>query len=181
MFRIVTTAAAALALAACSSGNDDGDTDGDGTISAEEASAAAAKMRPLEAGEYKMKMEIVDIVDPGANPEEIEQAKKFFSTMSEMAPPRCLNEEEAKEGMMGIAESIQNGDCTVEKMSSNADGMTSEMTCKAQNGDAKVVMESTSTGTEAEMTMTVTEPTVDSSEKRVVMKVGMTRQGDCSQ
>ena len=181
MFRFVTTAAAALALAACSSGSDDGDTDGDGTISAEEASAAAAKMRPLEAGEYKVKMEIVEIVDPQAKPEEIEQAKKFFATMSEMAPPRCLNEEEAKDGMMGIAESIQSGDCTVEKMTSNADGMTSDMTCKAPSGDAKVKMESTSTGTEGEMTMTVTEPSGNSAEKRVVMKVGMTRQGDCKQ
>lgn len=180
MFRFVTTACAALALAACSSGGDDVDADGDGKVSAEEAKTAAGKVRPLEPGEYKMNMELVEIDDPTMKPEEIEQAKKFFSSMSGMAPPRCLTQEEAEEGMMGVAETIQNGDCTVDSMTANEDGMQGEMTCKTESGNAKVTMDTTSTGTESQMTMNVVEPNAEGGEKRVTMKVGMTRTGDCT-
>lgn len=180
MFRYVTTACAALALAACSSGSDDVDADGDGKVSAEEAETAMARVRPLEPGEYKMSMEIVDLVDPGMKEEEVAQAKQFFSAMSGMAPPRCLSEAEAKEGMMGVAETIQNGDCTIDTLTSNEDGMKGAMTCKGENGgDAKVTMDTTSTGTKSEMTMNVVEPT-PAGERSVTMKIGMTRTGDCS-
>ena len=181
MFRIVTTACAALALAACSSGSEDVDADGDGTVSAEEAEAAMAKVRPLEPGEYTMSMEIVELTDPTMSEEEVAQAKQFFSAMSGMAPPRCLSEEEAKEGMMGVAETIQNGDCTIDTLTSSEDGMEGAMTCKGENGNnAKVNMTTTSTGTESEMTMNVVEPTADG-DRTVTMKVGMTRTGDCTQ
>ncbi|MBX7540085.1 DUF3617 domain-containing protein [Qipengyuania sphaerica] len=179
MLRIVTVAAAALALAACSS-SDDVDADGDGTVSAEEAKNAAAKVRPLEPGEYKMSMELVEIVDPTMSEEEIAQARKFFSAMSGMAPAKCLSEEEASEGMTGIAEGLQKGDCTTDKLTANSDGMQGEMTCKGDNGPAKVTIDTTSTGTESMMTMSVTEPTGEGSDKKVTMKIGMTRTGDCT-
>ncbi|MXO47055.1 DUF3617 family protein [Erythrobacter vulgaris] len=180
MFRFATVTCAAIALAACSSGSDEVDADGDGTVSSEEAAEAVAKVRPLEPGQYSMSMELIELTDPTMSEEEIAQAKQFFSSMSGMAPPRCLNEEEAKEGMMGVAETIQNGDCTIDSMTSDADGMRGEMTCKAENGEAKVTMQTTSTGTESEMTMNVVEPTADGEEKAVTMKVGMTRTGDCA-
>ena len=180
MFRIATAACAALALAACSSGSDEVDADGDGTVSGEEAAAAVAKVRPLEPGEYKMSMELVDLVDPTMKEEEIAQAKQFFSSMSGMAPAKCLSEEEAKEGMTGIAEGMQNGDCTMDTLAADEDGMQGQMTCKGENGPAKVTMDTTSTGTESVMTMTVVEPTAQGSEKSVTMKIGMTRVGDCA-
>ena len=180
MFRFATVTCAAIALAACSSGSEEVDADGDGTVSSEEAAEAVAKVRPLEPGQYSMSMELIELTDPTMSEEEIAQAKQFFSSMSGMAPPRCLNEEEAKEGMMGVAETIQNGDCTIDSMTSDADGMQGEMTCKAENGEAKVTMQTTSTGTESEMTMNVVEPTADGEEKAVTMKVGMTRTGDCA-
>ena len=180
MLRLATITAATLVLAACSSGSDDVDADGDGTVSAEEAKTAAAKVRPLEPGEYKMSMELVDIVDPTLDEQEIAQARKFFSAMSGMAPAKCLSEEEAKEGMTGIAEGMQNGDCTMDTLTANADGMQGAMTCKGENGPAKVTMDTTSTGTESVMTMKVVEPTGQGSDKSVTMKIGMTRVGDCA-
>ena len=180
MLRFALTASAALALAACSSGSDEVDADGDGKVSSEEAKAAAGKVRPLQQGEYKMNMEIVDLVDPSMSEEEVAQAKQFFSSMSGMAPPRCLTQEEAEEGMMGVAETIQNGDCTVDNMTANEDGMQGEMTCKTASGNAKVTMDTTSTGTESQMSMNVVEPNAEGGEKRVTMKVGMTRTGDCT-
>ena len=179
MFRIVTTACAALALAACSSGSEEVDVDGDGTVSTEEAKQAAEKVRPLEPGEYKMQMELVDLTDPTMSAEEIAQAKQFFSSMSGMAPPRCLTQEEANEGMAGIAQGLQDGNCTVQSMTADKDGMRGEMTCKGQNGEAKVNLDTTSTGTSSEMTMRVVEPTADGKEKSTTMKIGMTRTGDC--
>ena len=101
--------------------------------------------------------------------------------MSGMAPPKCLSEEEAKEGMTGIAEGLQKGDCTTENLTANEDGMKGEMTCKGDNGPAKVTIDTTSTGTESMMTMSVVEPTGEGSEKKVTMKIGMTRVGDCKQ
>ena len=180
MFRFVTTACAALALAACSSGSDEVDADGDGTISNEEAQTAASKVRRLEAGEYKMSMELLELEDPSMKPEEIEQAKQFFSAMGGMAPAKCMSEEEANEGLVGVAEGMQQGECTMESLTSNEDGIKGAMTCKGQNGPAKVTMDTTSTGTESEMTMRVVEPNGSGSEKTVAMKVTMTRTGDCT-
>lgn len=179
MFRIATIACTALALAACSSGGDDVDADGDGTISTEEAQAAAQKVRRLEAGEYAMSMELLELEDPAMTPEEIEQAKKFISAMGGMAPAKCMSEEEANEGMVGVAEGMQQGECTMESLTSNEDGMNGTMTCKGQNGPAKVTIDSASTGTESEMTMRVVEPNGSGSEKTVAMKITMTRKGDC--
>ncbi|GAB5351283.1 DUF3617 domain-containing protein [Qipengyuania sp. 483] len=179
MFRFVTTACAVLALAACSSGSEEVDADGDGTVSTEEAKQAAEKVRPLEPGEYKMQMELVDLTDPTMSAEEIAQAKQFFSSMSGMAPARCLTEKEANEGMAGIAQGLQDGNCTVQSMTADKDGMRGEMTCKGQNGEAKVNLDTTSTGTSSEMTMRVVEPTGDGKEKSTTMKIGMTRTGDC--
>lgn len=180
MLRFATLTAAAVVLSACSSGSDDVDADGDGTISEAEAKSAAARVRPLEAGEYKMSMELLEIVDPTLSEEEIAQARKFFSAMSGMAPAKCLSEEEAAEGMTGVAEGLQNGNCTTDKLTTNADGMQGEMTCKGDNGPAKVSINSTSTGTESTMTMKVVEPTGQGSDKSVTMKIGMTRTGDCT-
>ena len=180
MFRFVTTACAVLALAACSSGSEEVDADGDGTVSTEEAKQAAQKVRPLEPGEYKMNMELVDLTDPTMSAEEIAQAKQFFSSMSGMAPARCLTEEEANEGMAGIAQGLQDGNCTVQNMTADEGGMRGEMTCKGQNGDAKVNIDTTSTGTSSQMTMRVAEPTADGQEKTTTMKIGMTRVGDCA-
>ena len=179
MFRFALTTSAALALAACSSGSDDVDADGDGTVSAEEATAAAAKVRPLEPGQYRMSMELLEITDPTMSDEEIAQARQFFAAMGGMAPPRCLSEEEANRGMAGVAEGLQNGNCTTDSLTANADGMKGEMTCKGENGPAKVTLDTTATGTESVMTMSVVEPTGQGSDKSMTMKIGMTRIGDC--
>ena len=174
----ITLAIASLALASCGS-SDDADTDGDGSVSSEEIKAATAKVKPLEAGQYKMNMELVELVDPTMSEQEIAQAKEFMGAMGGMAPPRCLNEEDAKKGMVGVAEQLQNGDCNVDSLTANADGMQAAMTCKAAGGDAKVSLASTSTGTASEMTMTAIEPS-EQGEKKVTMKVSMTRTGDCT-
>ena len=171
-------ALAALALAACSS-SDDADTDGDGEVSVDEIKAATAKVTPLEAGQYKMGMELVELVDPTMSAEEIGKAKEFMGAMAGMAPPRCLTEEEASKGMVGVAEQMQSGDCAMDSLTSNTEGMKAEMTCKAPAGDAKVSLASTSTGTSSEMTMTAIEPS-EQGEKKVTMKVTMTRTGDCT-
>lgn len=180
MLRFALTAPIALALAACSSGADEVDADGDGTISREETQAAATKVRRLEAGEYKMAMELVELDDPTMSPEEVAQAKKFFSAMGGMSPSKCMTEEEANEGMVGIAEGMQKGDCTTDSMTADENGMRGTLTCQGKNGPAKVTMNSTSTGTEGEMSMRVVEPTSDGKEKTVAMKITMTRQGDCA-
>ena len=181
MLRFATLAAAAFALTACSSGSEDVDADGDGTVSAEEAQAASDRVRPMEPGEYKMAMELVELQDPSLSEAEIEQARQFFSQMSNMAPAKCLTEEEANQGMSGIAEGLQQGDCTTETMTANEDGMNGTMTCKGQNGDARVTIQTTSTGTASEMTMKVVEPTADAQEKSTTMKITMNRVGDCNQ
>ena len=180
MRNTLTLAIATIALAACGSSSD-ADTDGDGTVSADEVEAAAAKVKPLEAGEYKMNMELVELVDPSMSPEDIAKAKEFMNAMANAAPARCLSEEEASKGMIGIAEQLQNGDCTMDSLTSDADGMQAAMTCKAGGGDAKITIDSQSTGTASEMTMTAVEPVAGSEDtKRVTMKVGMTRTGDCT-
>ena len=173
-------AAAACALAACGSNSDAVDADGDGEITADEAKAASARVRPLEPGEYKMNMELVSIQDPSLSAEEIAQAKTFFSSMSGMAPARCLTEEEAAKGMTGIAEGMQQGDCSTETLTTDADGMQGEMVCKGANGDARITIDSTTTGTASQMTMKVVEPAAKGGDKSVTMKIGMTRVGDCA-
>ena len=174
----LTLALASLALASCGS-SDDADTDGDGAVSVDEVRAATAKITPLEAGQYKMTMELVELVDPSMSEQDIAQAKEFMGAMGGMAPPRCLTEEEASKGMVGVAEQMQSGDCTMDSLTSNADGMKADMTCKAATGDAKVSLASTFTGTSSEMTMTAIEPS-EQGEKKVTMKVTMNRTGDCT-
>ena len=180
MTRFAFCAVAALALTACGSDNEAVDADGDGAISNEEAEVAAARVRPLEPGEYKMMMELISIDDPSLSEQEIAQAKQFFGAMSEMAPPRCLTEEEAAKGMTGIAEGLQRGNCDTQSLTADENGMQGTMICQGQNGDARVEIDSTTTGTQSEMTMNVTEPAANGGEKNVVMKIGMTRTGDCT-
>ena len=140
MTRLGLCAVAALALSGCGSSNDAVDADGDGEISASEAQAAAARVRPLEPGEYKMNMELVSIEDPSLSEEEIAQAKQFFGAMSGMAPARCLTEEEAAEGMTGIAEGLQQGDCDTTSLTTDQNGMQGEMICKGQDGEARITI-----------------------------------------
>ncbi len=137
-------------------------------------------MRPLEPGEYKMNMEIVSIEDPSLSEEEIAKAKQFFGAMSGMAPPRCLSEEEASKGMTGIAEGLQQGDCDTTSLTTNEDGMQGTMVCKGRDGEARITIDSKTTDTESQMTMNVVEPAAGGGEKNVVMKIGMTRVGDCT-
>ena len=180
MTRFALCATAALALSACGSGNDAVDADGDGEISASEAEAAAARVRPLEPGEYKMNMELVSIEDPSLSEQEIAQAKQFFGAMSGMAPARCLTEDEAAKGMTGIAEGMQQGDCDTTSLTTDENGMQGTLICKGQNGEARVTIDSTTSDTQSEMTMSVVEPTEDGAQKKVTMKIGMTRVGDCA-
>lgn len=182
MRSILLVSLAAVSLAACSGGSDNADADGDGSVSAEEVKAATAKVKPLQPGEYKMSMDLQEMVDPSMSAQEIEQAKGFFEGMGNMAPPRCLTTEEANKGMVGLAEQLQSGDCKVDSMSSTDTTFKAAMTCKGPTGEGKATLDGTSTGTESQMTMAVTEPGKDGKgEKRMVMKVTMTRIGDCKQ
>ncbi|WP_394270209.1 DUF3617 domain-containing protein [Qipengyuania sp.] len=169
-----------LTLAACGGGADDADADGDGTVSAEEVTAAAAKVTPLQPGQYAMTTELLEIVDPSLSTEEIAQAKAFLGEMGKMAPARCLAEDDARNGMVGIAQSLQNGDCTIRNLTSDADGLKAQMTCKNAGKEAEVALDGVSTGTTSQMTMTVVEPGAgEGQDKRMVMKIGMNRLGDC--
>ena len=176
---ILAVSIATLTLGACG-GSGNADADGDGQFSADEMKSAASKMEPLQPGEYKMNMELVEIVDPAAKPEEIEQAKQAFAMMGSMAPTKCMTEEELKSPMIDMAENMQNGDCEVVDMTSNGGRMTADMVCKSEEGEATVKLDSTSTKTSTQMTMTAEEKTAEGP-KRVVMKMGMERQGDCAQ
>ena len=180
MRSIIFASLAAVSLAACSGGTENADADGDGSVSAEEVKAATAKVKPLQPGMYKMSMKLEELEDPSMSAEEVEQARGFFESMGNMAPPRCLTTEEANKGMVGLAEQLQSGDCKVDSMTSTDTTFKTAMTCKGPTGEGKATLDGTSTGTESQMTMAVTEPGKDGkSEKRMVMTVGMTRTGDC--
>ena len=175
--KFLAVSAATVALAACG-GSGNADADGDGRVSAEEMKNAAADMEPLQPGEYKMSMELVELEDPTVTPEELEQAKSFFGMMSSMAPAKCMTAEELENPMVDLADNMQDGDCEVTSMNASGGNMKAEMSCSGDKGAADVTLESTSTATSSQMTMTAVE-TTEQGPKRMVMKIGMERQGDC--
>ncbi|MEL1250890.1 DUF3617 domain-containing protein [Aurantiacibacter gilvus] len=179
--RIVLAApiALGLALAACGE-TGSADADGDGVISAEEMTAAVADREPMQPGNYQLSMEVLELEDPESSPEELQQARAFFEMMGSMAPPQCMTEEDLNGGMMDIAESMQNGDCEVTSMNSAGSNMNAEMSCQSDGGGtATVTVDSTQTATSSEMTMTAVEA-AEGGERRLSMRIGMERTGDCS-
>ncbi len=179
--RIVLAApiALGLVLAACGE-TGSADADGDGVISAEEMSAAVADREPMQPGNYQLSMEVLELEDPDSSPEELQQARAFFEMMGSMAPPQCMSEEDLNGGMMEVAESMQNGDCEITSLTTSGNDMNAEMTCEAGGGgSANVTVDSTQTATSSEMTMTAVEA-ADGGERRLSMRIGMERVGDCS-
>lgn len=176
---LATPLAVGLVLSACGdSGN--ADADGDGVVSTEEMSAAVADREPMQPGEYRLSMELVELVDPESSPQELEQARAFFGMMGSMAPPQCMTAEELDGGMMDVAEGMQSGDCEVTSMNVSGADMNAEMSCQSNSGGiATVTIAGTQTSTSSEMTMTAVEPS-DAGDKRLTMRIGMERIGDCS-
>lgn len=176
---IAAPIALGLVLAACGeSGN--ADADGDGVVTAEEMTAAVAGRESMQPGNYQLSMEILELEDPESTPEELEQARAFFEMMGTMAPPQCMTAEDLDGGMMDVAEGMQDGDCQVTSMNTSGNNMNAEMSCQADGGGtANVTIESTQTATSSEMTMTAIEQSA-AGDKRMSMRIGMERLGECS-
>lgn len=178
-FVLATPIALGLVLAACGESGS-ADTDGDGVISAEEMSAAVADREPMQPGNYQLSMEVLELEDPESSPEELQQARAFFEMMGSMAPPQCMTAEDLDGGMMDVAEQMQSGDCQITSMNTSGANMNAEMSCQSDGGGtANVTIDSTQTATSSEMTMTAVE-TSDAGDKRLSMRIGMERIGDCS-
>lgn len=176
---LATPIALGLVLAACGESGS-ADADGDGVISAEEMSAAVADREPMQPGEYRLSMEVLELEDPESTPEELQQARAFFEMMGSMAPPQCMTAEDLDGGMMDVAEQMQSGDCQITSMNTSGPNMNAEMSCQSDGGGtANVTIDSTQTATSSEMTMTAVENS-DAGDKRLSMRIGMERIGDCS-
>lgn len=181
-FLLALSASAAL-LAGCSVADSEksGDTDGDGVFSADEVTAASERLQKLTPGEYKLSMELVEIVDSSMSEEDITQAKEGLAMMSEMAPAKCVTGEGEDEGIVNLAKEMQSGDCETTRLSSSVSEIDAEMTCTAPQGTTTVALTGTARETSSEMTMTMTQPLADGAteQKKAVMRVSMKRTGDC--
>lgn len=200
MRTLILAAAASALLAACGGGAEDaagdaaagagedtgggvgtgaatGAATGEGDLSlgevAERARAGTVRPRP---GQYRSKVELVDIDIPGAPPQAAEMMRSSVARTNEF----CLTEDDVEEGFRRLASQPQGENCSFSRFDVDGGAIDAAMRCTNPGGGTlDITMQGTGGETSSQFTMTMAGNLGGTGEGSMTMKQTSERIGDC--
>lgn len=180
--KLLLAVAASALLAACGSETEEAsEADagaGEGTaISADEVVERAREgaVRP-QPGQYRSRIELVDVDIPGAPPEAVDMMRGRMAQTTEF----CLTEEDVEEGYRQMASQMQGETCDFTKFDVEGGTIDAAMTCdNPAGGNMKITTQGTGGETSSEFTMTMSGNLGGSDEGSMTMRQTSERIGDC--
>jgi len=184
MQKAVFAVAASALLAACG-GSAEQDADGlvaeseapSGDLSMAEVAERAREgtVRP-QPGQYRSRVELVDLDIPGAPPQAAEMMRGQMAQTNEF----CLTEEDVEEGFRQLASQPQGGDCKFNKFDVDGGEIDAAMSCTNPGGGAvDITMQGTGEETRSEFTMKMSGNLGGTGDGSMTMKQTSERIGDC--
>lgn len=177
--KLALVAVSTLALAACGdSGVVEDPSD------PEQIAAATANLATPQAGEYRMRVELVEFELPGASQEEQETTRSFMEMMNGQEQTFCMTEEMAEEGYQEFLENLNQGmeGCEFSSFSVEGDTLDADMVCDDGAGSTGT-MEFAGTISETSQDMTISMDMANEAEgqsMRMVMRNTAERVGECA-
>jgi hypothetical protein len=126
-------AAAALALAACGGGEPEEREAGGESLSPGEAQDALGEVARMRPGEYRSRMEVMNVSIPGIPEAQAAQMGQMMGGGSNETT-FCLTPEEAEQGPGQVVQEMAEGDCSFSRLDTSGTSIDAEMQCTSAQG-----------------------------------------------
>lgn len=176
---VLLASLASILLVSCGGDADETATSGDESINMEEAAARAkaSAVRP-QPGQYRVKLEVIDVDIPGAPPSAVDMMKNM---MAGQTHEYCLKPGDVDRGFEEMArQSQENDNCTFQRFDVAGGNFNAQMTCENPGqGKMTMTMKGVGTPTRSQMDMTMKGNMTGMGESTIQMKSIHERIGEC--
>jgi hypothetical protein len=183
MVRNMSAITVALALSACGGGEPEEREASAESLSPAEASDALGEMNRLRPGEYRSRVEVLEVSIPGIPGAQAAQMAQMMGGGGNQTT-FCLTPEEAEQGPGQMVQEMADADCSFSRLDTSGASIDAEMQCtSAQGVVGSYILAGEMTPESSTMTMQIDQaiPGVPG-ERRMQMEMRVTseRIGDCA-
>jgi hypothetical protein len=168
-----------LALAACSGGEDGATDEG---LDEQDVAERLADAPAIEPGLYESSGTLLEFEMAGMPQGQGESLRSMMA--AEMAKPTtfCMTPEQAAQGRGEMLQHMAESDCTVTRLDTSADGVSSEMQCRGEGGlNGTVTVDGTMSGDTSSVVFETVQsvPGAPGEGARMKMRIDSRRIGPC--